>query len=164
MNMWMRPQLLTPGVQYAEKSDLAAQPFGILAESEEGFCRLGKQQLVYESPVMGQDGAEQVRKGKYTVVVGNRQQVAETLFDPLPAGYPLAFGTVPVPAGVVFAFDVIAGVAAVRMKPVVGSSAVLDGMHDRVLSFCQFVISPIVITCFAKDIGHFISLVPAGYS
>ena len=46
MDMGMKPELLIPGVQHAEKTNLCTEVSGIARDLEEGFCTGAEQEIV----------------------------------------------------------------------------------------------------------------------
>jgi hypothetical protein len=46
MDMWVEPELLIPGVQYAEETDFRAEMSGIASDFEKSFRTGAKQKIV----------------------------------------------------------------------------------------------------------------------
>ena len=155
MHMWMLPQGLPPGVKDAVEADLAAQPLRIAAESKKRCRRTFKQQVVYQASVVADDIMQEVWQGEDDVVVSHRENIFDSMRNPLLTCDPLAFGAVPVPAGIVLFLAMPAAIALVDVITVLGRTAMGNGVHHLVLSGSHGVVVSIVLPMGSEDIGDF---------
>jgi len=95
MDMRMDLQILSPGVQHAEESDLGAEMFGIGGDLQQRRGAGTEQKVIDDFLVLQGEPREFVRKSKHDMHVLYGQQLFIAIGEPLIAGVGLAFGTVP---------------------------------------------------------------------
>src|SRR6516162_7478271 len=101
MNVRMRLQGLSPGMQDAEEADLRSEMFGIGGYFQQGGRGGLEQEREENFFVLPHQGDQGVRHAEDEMKIVHRQQLLLTFREPLFAGMGLAFRTMPVPAGVV---------------------------------------------------------------
>ena len=101
MHMRMQPKLLTPGVQDGYHSRFGAHVFGIGSKGLDGLPGCGEQSIIHFLIKTGQEFIEMMGQSKDNMIVWNGQQFAFPIDDPSFFVDHLAFGTMPVAAGVV---------------------------------------------------------------
>jgi hypothetical protein len=101
MQMWMKMQVLTPGVQHVEEADGGAEMFGIGGNGQQSFGSGLKQDAVNPSRILNRQAADLLRQSEHDVEIGNGQQLRLPLGKPLGASGGLALRTVPVAARVI---------------------------------------------------------------
>src|ERR1035438_218005 len=91
----MQMQVLPPGVQHGEETNLGAQVLGVAGNGEQG-CRDGAEQDLIDDHFVGEsDRGNLFRHGEDHVEVLHRQQFGEALLDPAFACQTLALRTMP---------------------------------------------------------------------
>ena len=100
MDMRMDLQILSPGVQDAEESDLSTQVFGIGCDLQQSGGTGAEQKVIDHFLVLQCQPGEFVGDGKNYMRVFNRQQFFFAIGEPSVAGIGLALRTMPRPAGV----------------------------------------------------------------
>ena len=101
VDVWMLHEVLSPGVQDADEPDLCSQVFRVFREFRKSL-RNGFEQDPIEDFLIPEDKRIQlIRNGENNVKVRYGKQVFFPVLDPLFLLQELAFGTVPVSAGVV---------------------------------------------------------------
>ena len=109
MLMNMLAQVLAPGMQHQRHTHLTVQAPRITPKLFQG-CRYSlEQERVDDLGVQLYPAIERMWQGKHQVIVGNRQDVVASAFQPSGAGRFLALGTVAVAARM----EAFLGVAAV---------------------------------------------------
>ena len=83
------------------------------------------------------DGTDRCRQREDDVVILDRQQVGLPGFEPALRGLGLALRAMPVAAGVVADFQVVAGITAQHMATQRRAAALFDGRHDLELGKTQ---------------------------
>jgi len=101
MQMGMKQQVLSPGVQDGRDTDLRPQALRIGGQSEQALRSRAKEQVVEPSGMVQHQGIHGRRQGENDVEVFHRQQALQPSLQPFGAFACLALGTVPVPTGVV---------------------------------------------------------------
>src|ERR1022692_213240 len=101
-------QVLSPGVQYSEETDLRSQVFRIAGDGEQGGGHGAEQDLVDDFFVVESDPGKLFRQREDHMEVFHRQQFGEALLDPAFACQTLALRTVPVAAGAIYDARVLA--------------------------------------------------------
>src|SRR6516164_1164425 len=101
MNVRMRLQGLSPGMQDAEEADLRTEMFGIGGQFQQGGCGGLEQESEQNFFVLPHQWNQGVRHAEDQMKIVHRQQLLLTFSEPLLTGMGLAFRTMPVPAGVV---------------------------------------------------------------
>src|ERR1039457_596630 len=100
VDMGMMLEVLTPGMEHAEESDVGTEVLGIASQFEHR-CGAGAVKQIVEQPLVLEDkGGQFVRQSEDDVEVRHGQQFSRASSQPLGARVRLALGTVPVAAGV----------------------------------------------------------------
>ena len=82
VDMRMSEQILAPGMQNGEESDLRSQVFGISGYLEQGLGTGAEQEVIEDLLVLQRQWGELVRQGEDNVDVGDRQEfVLPASFD-----------------------------------------------------------------------------------
>ena len=101
MDMGMKPDLLIPSVQHAEKTNLCTEVSGIAGDFEKGFCTGAKQKIVKDLLVLQHQGCQAARKCEDHVQVAGGKKFSATCGNPSFAGGSLTLRAVAVPAAVI---------------------------------------------------------------
>src|SRR5271165_2997201 len=129
MDMGMMLELLIPGVQHAEETDLGAQVPGIARHFEQGCGAGAEQQVVDDLLVLQGEGCQFPRQSENDVHVGGGQQFALTCLQPAVAGISLTLWAMPVSARVVGDGGMSAVGALIAMSAEGGGAAAGDGQQ-----------------------------------
>ena len=97
----MQEQVLSPGVQDADHTDLSSQVFGIRCDFQQGLCAGGEQQIGKQTRVFQGEHIEFVGHGEHDMEITGSHEFALSGRQPALAGLCLALGAVPVSARVV---------------------------------------------------------------
>ena len=125
VDMRMQEQVLPPGVQDADETNLRTQSFGIGRHFEHGV-RAGAEEQVIQNPGVAQtERVQLMRQGEYDVEVGNVEEFFFACGEPALASLRLTLRAVPVPAGVIrdglmTALGALIDVAAQRRRAAAG--------------------------------------------
>ena len=87
--------------------------------------------------------------------IGTGEQLCLPVREPFLLDNCLAFGTVPVPAGVVGFSRVAAPITRFDMATQRRGPAYLNALHDLVLLSGEYVLIPVPVSISSEDIGHF---------
>src|ERR1035438_2435312 len=98
--MGMNLQVLSPGVQHGEETDLGSQMLGIGRNRLEGFCRGLEKDAIDYLLILVCDRGDLFRQGEDYMKIGDVQKLSLPVLDPLCPGQTLAFGAVPVAAAI----------------------------------------------------------------
>lgn len=98
VDMRVSEQVLAPGMQDGEESDLGAQVLGIGGHLEKGFRTSAEQEVIEDLFVLQHQWRELMRQGEDNVDIGDRQEFILASGDPLVASSALTLGTVPIAA------------------------------------------------------------------
>ena len=101
MNVRVVHQVLSPGVQHAQKADLRAQVLRIGGDRAQRLRHRPEQDVVDHGLVLERDDGDLVRHREHHVEVRHVEQFRLTVLEPLRACETLAFRAVPVAARVV---------------------------------------------------------------
>src|SRR5215471_4531013 len=101
MYVRMMQQVLSPGVQHAEKADLGAEMSGIGGDFQQCGGTGAEQEAVEQLLVMKHERRQLMRKREDHMNVGNVQQFFLTRREPLVAGVALALRAMAIAAGVI---------------------------------------------------------------
>jgi hypothetical protein len=126
MDMWMVLQLLIPGVEDAEETDLGPEAFGIRSDLGQCLGAGAEEQAVDDFFVLQCQGCQLMRKREDNMSVSRRQQFGTARFEPAVARLALALRAVPVTAGVIRDGAMAAAGTLVQMTSHGGGSAALD--------------------------------------
>src|SRR5215470_15159789 len=99
--MGMVQQILPPGVEDGEKSDLGAEMLGIASDGEQSFGRRTEQNAVDGSLVLQSQRRELFGQRKHDMEILHRKQFRLPLLEPLGTVQRLTLRTVAIAAGVV---------------------------------------------------------------
>src|ERR1700728_85795 len=94
MQVRMKMQVLTPGVQHGKEADGSAEVSGVSGDGEQSFRSCLKQDGIDLSRVLKCQAADLLREREHDVEVRNRQQLRLPIGEPLGAGRGLALGAV----------------------------------------------------------------------
>ena len=134
MDMRMKLELLIPGVQYAEETDLGAQMLGIDGHLEQSFGASMEQEVVDHFLVLQSERRQFPRQSENDMHVRGGQQLAAARLQPTVAGIALAFWTMAIATRVVRDGGVPAAGTLVAMTAQCGRAASFDGeQHFPVL-------------------------------
>jgi len=157
MEMGMMMQLLAPGVEDGEATDLGSKMLGILSNVLEGLRDAAKEQAIEWAWVLQRQRPKVVRQGKDDMRVGRLEEFALPGRKPGGLGSAMTCGATPVPARVV-RLGLVAAVVTLRdMAPEGRGPAHGDGAQGPVLLARQG--RPIACeegsAMLAHDIGDF---------
>jgi hypothetical protein len=104
--------------------------FRVVGKFNDRFGNRTEKKIVHDLSVHGDQGIQFRRDGEDHMKIFNRQKIFTAGLDPFFLGQGLAFGTVPVPAGVIRYLQMAAVVALVLVTTQGSRSADLDSTHD----------------------------------
>jgi hypothetical protein len=130
MDVGMKLELLIPGVQYAEETDLGAQMLGIEGHCEQGFGAGVEQEIVDHFLVLQSERRQFPRQGENDMHVRGGQQLATARLPPTVAGIALAFWTMAIAARVVRDGGISAAGTLVAMTAERSRAASCDGQQN----------------------------------
>src|SRR5215831_17270388 len=100
MNMRMNFELLAPGMQHTEETDLGPKVSRVARDFEKGFRTDTKQKIVEDLLVLQNQWCQVTGQGKHDMGVGRREKFTPTRSDPpFPSGG-LTLRAVPISAAV----------------------------------------------------------------
>ena len=137
VHMRVMEQVLSPGVQHGDHAGLGAEVLGIGGDGAHRLGRRLEQDVVDDRLVLQGDRGDRRRHGEHDVEVRDRQQLGLSVGEPLRPSQALAFGAVPVAAGIVGDADLAAVGALLDMAAERRRAARLDGAHDPTLPVGQ---------------------------
>src|SRR5208337_2854341 len=134
-------KVLPPGVQNTNDAYFCAEVFRIIGQFNDCFGNRTEKKIVHDLLVHRYQGIKFRGNGEDHMKIFNWQKIFTAGLDPFFLRQSLAFGTMPVPAGVVRYLQMSAVVALVLMTAQGSRSTGLDGTHDpeineRVLMVC----------------------------
>ena len=157
MQMRMMVQLLAPGVEDGEATDLGHEMLGVPGDVLEALRNGAKEQTIEQARVLERQGCEVMWEGKDNMHVGGLEHLMFTGGEPRGLGGAMAFGTATVAARVVGLLFVPTVVALGDVPPEGGGPAQGEGPEGPVL--CAREGGPIAcqkgVTMLAHHIGHF---------
>ena len=115
MQVGMKMQILTPGMQHGEEADGGAQMSGIGGDGERSLGGGLKQDGVDLSRALKRQAADLLGKSEHDVEIGNRQKLRLPFGEPLGAGRGLALGAVAIATRVEYFDAMSAPVALIEM-------------------------------------------------
>src|SRR5580658_2198199 len=130
MDMGMNPEILSPGMQDAEESDLGAEMFGIGSDLQQSRGAGAEQKVIDDLLVLQRQPREFVRDRKNNMHVLHGQQFFAAFGNPLVASIGLALGTMPGAARVERGGLKAALATAIQVATECRRAAVLDGEKD----------------------------------
>jgi hypothetical protein len=98
VDMRVSEQVLAPGMQDGEESDLGAQVLGIGGYLEKRFRTGAEQEVIEDLFILQHQLTELMRQGEDNVDIGDRQEFILASGDPVVASSALTLGTVPIAA------------------------------------------------------------------
>ena len=98
VDMGMMLEVLSPGMEHAEESDVGSEVLGVASQFEQRRGAGAKEQIVEQPLVLEDKRGELVGQGEDDVEVRHGQQLSRTRGQPLGARVALALGAVPVAA------------------------------------------------------------------
>jgi len=130
VNVRMIHKILSPGMQNTNDAYFCAEMFRVMGEFHQRLGNGAEKKIVHDLPVHRYQGIQFRGNCEDHMKILNGQKVLTASLDPLFLGQGLAFGTMPVPAGVIRYLQMSAVVALVLMTAQGSGSAELDGVHD----------------------------------
>ena len=100
MDMWMNLEILSPGMQDAEESDLGSEMFGIGGDLEQSRGAGVEQKVVDDLFVVQSQPRQFVRDREHDMHVVHGQQFFIAIGEPPIAGVGLTLGAMSRPAGI----------------------------------------------------------------
>ena|ERR1700739_729023 len=98
MDMGVKFEFLTPGMQHAEEADLCTEMLGIASNFEKGFRTGAKQKIVDDLLVLQNQCGQMTWEREDHVHVRGRKKFPATLFQPTIASARLTLWAVPIAA------------------------------------------------------------------
>jgi hypothetical protein len=123
-------KVLPPGVQNASGPYFCTEMFGVIGKFRQCFGNRAEKKIVHEFFVHGDQGIQFRGNGEDHMEILNGKEILALCLDPSFFRQCLAFGAVPVPAGVIRYLQMAAVVALVLMAAQGSAPAYLDGTHD----------------------------------
>ena len=145
MNVRMELKVLSPGMRDGRDSRRCAEIFSVCTQFQYRFGRRLKQQCVHGALLVSKNGIQLGRNGENNMKIRRVKQVFPLLVDPLFFCKSLAFGAVPVPAGVVRNPHMSAVVTGIYVRAQSSCPAIDDVPH----SFSLIVIHPMALNISA---------------
>jgi hypothetical protein len=130
VNVWMIHDVLPPGVQNTNDAYFCAKMFRVVGKFNDRFGNRTEKKIVHDLLVHRYQEIKFRGYGEDHMKIFNWQKIFTASLDPFFLRQGLAFGTVPVPAGVVRYLQMSAVVALVLMTAQGSRSTGLDGTHD----------------------------------
>jgi hypothetical protein len=155
MHVKMLPQLTAPCMKYAVESYQGPKMSWVLPELEQCLSSAVKKKIIKYFPVVQTDGKYLVGKGENHMVVRDRKNICQSGPHPLALGYPLAFWTMSIAAGIIGMFRMVAFAADIDMITQRAGPAILYIKHDRMLFRRQFMSGAVFIAIFPENVGKF---------
>ena len=122
-------QILSPGVQHAQETDLRAQMLWIGGDDAQCLRRCPEQDVVDDGLVLEGDDLDLLGHGEHDVEVGHVEQFRLPVLEPLSACETLAFRAVTVSARVVRHTLMAAIIAPLDVAAESGGAATFDRVH-----------------------------------
>ena len=92
--MGMNLEVLSPGMQHGEETDLGAQMLGVGRDGLQGFCCGLEKDAIDYLLILVSDRGDLFRHGKDHMKIGDLQKFGLPVLDPLCPGQTLAFWAV----------------------------------------------------------------------
>ena len=156
VNVGMQEQVLSPGVQDADDTDLGSQVLRIDGDFQQRLCAGSEQQIVKQARVLQSQHIQFVRYGEDHVEVAGGQEFAFPCRQPALARLCLTLGAVAIAARVVGDGLITATRASIAMPAEGGSAAALNGTKGFELLIIKARSIPIqeTIALHAENVGH----------
>src|SRR5262252_2924178 len=152
----MLEQVLSPGVQDGDHTDLGSEVLRIGCDFEQSLCASSEQQIVEQAWVLQSQDIQLVRHGEDNVEVAGVQEFTFSCRQPALAGLRLTLGAVTIATRVVGDGLITATRASVAMPAEGGSAAALNGTKGLELLKVKARSIPIqeAIAVHAQNVGH----------
>jgi hypothetical protein len=124
-------------MQHRQETYLGPKKLGVPGYSLKRFGCSPEKDVVDDLRILLCQLGHPRRHGKDHVEIRHRQEVRDLLFNPFGFGEGLAFGTVPIPTGVVGVPLASTAVATFHMSPQVSGAAHLEGLKSACLRLGQ---------------------------
>src|SRR5580704_2380923 len=131
--MGMNLEVLSPGVQHGEETDLGPQMLGIGRNRLQSFCRGLEKDAIDYLLILVSDRGDLCRHGKDHMKIGDCQKFGLPVLDPLCPGQALALWAVSIAAAIERVPFVAALITAFEVAAENCCTAHLDGRHDAPL-------------------------------
>ena len=156
MQVRMKREILTPGVQHREESDFGTQMLGVCRDSLQGFGNGVEQDIVDGVCVLRGNCGNLFGHGKHDVEVLGVEKLGLSILNPLGSGQRLALRTAAIATRVVRHPLLTAIVALLDMTTERCRSATFDGGHGGTLSVGERgpVLLPIGATVAAENVRY----------
>ena len=154
VDMRMRLEGLSPGVQDGEEPNLDAEMLGVGSHFEQRGGAALEQQREQPPLILPHQRHERVRYAEDQMEVARRQEFLLALREPLLASVGLALGAVPVAARVIRDGLMTAAHALIAMSAERDGTATRNGSEHLALRPGQRRALAETVTCFADYIGH----------
>ena len=155
MDMRMEMEILSPGMQHFNTADLCAKIFLVPGQLRQRFSRTGKQETIQLFLVRQEERIQIGGNREYDMKVLDIQQIKALVFNPAFFQQRLAFGTMPVPAGIIGRPLVSAIRTRIHMTAQSSGSALSDCVKCFFLLGCHRMAAFICIAIFGKYILDF---------
>src|SRR5215469_2142340 len=127
VDVWMQEQVLSPGVQDGDHTDLGSQVFRIGCDFEQSSCASSEQQMVEQARVLQSQDIQLVRYGEDHVEIAGVEEFAFPCRQPAFARLCLTLGAVPIATRVVGDGLITAARASIAMPTQGSCAATLNG-------------------------------------
>src|SRR5215468_5533638 len=127
VNVGMQEQVLSPGVQDGDHTDLGSEVLGIRCDFQQRLCASREQQIVKQAGVLQSQHIQLVRYGEDHVKIAGVEEFAFPCSDPALASLCLTLGAVAIATRVVGDGLIPATRASIAMPAEGGSAAALNG-------------------------------------
>ena len=156
VNVRMVRQVLAPGVEHGQETDVRAEVPGVGGDLQQSFRYGAEQNAIQDPPVLESQGCQQMRQREDHMEIGNRKQFRRAVGEPLLARRALALGAMPVAAGVVGVDPMSAPVAGAPIPAENGCPAVFDRVEDAPMIGVQqlAILRDKLFPVGTDDIGH----------
>ena len=155
VEMGVKAQGLSPGVQHGEEPERGAQMLRIRADGAQGLCGAAEEEGVHDRLVLVGDRRDLVRDGEDDVKILSLQQLGLAGLQPPRPGQGLALGAVAIAARVVGRARVPAGVTLLQVPTQGGGAAGCDRPHHPLLLLGAGVGRPVGGPVPAEHLRHF---------
>jgi len=126
-------EILTPGVEHGEETDLRAQVLGIGRDRAQRLTRRSEKYIVDMLFVLKGDGGNRLRYRKDYMKIADRQKLSLTIVEPFGLGHRLAFVAMPIAATVIRNALVVTLITLLDVTTKCCGSTQLDRGHDATL-------------------------------
>src|SRR5271169_7084384 len=156
MHMGMMLEVLSPGVEHAEKSDVGSQVLRIASKSEHRRSTGAIEQIVEQPLVLQYQSRQRMRQRENHVEVRHGQQFGRARREPFCARVSLALRAVPIAARVERDGLMATADALVAMTTQCRGAAADDGIEHLAMRPCKMrlLLFPETVARCADDVGH----------